>query len=141
LWGGAGGGGRGYCADYVLKHPIDIPQDVIIPISQHAITVRLKTPRAFLIGRRSLVLAAIDLDDNASRVTNKICDVAADPDLPTEMRAGDRNSMPQVPPELALSVRRRGAHGAGQAALLWHDRTIALRPHSRLAICRHVIAS
>jgi hypothetical protein len=87
------------------------------------------------------VLAAIDLDDNASRVTNKICDIATDPNLPTEMRARERNSMSQVPPQLALSVRRRGAHGAGQAALLWHDCTIALRPHSRLAVCRHAIAS
>ena len=101
MWGGVGGGGGRYCADYVLEHPIDIRQYVVVPTSQHAITVRFDILRALFIGRR-FVLASINLDDNASRVTDKIGDVAADANLAAEMCAGYRDAMAQVPPELAL---------------------------------------
>jgi hypothetical protein len=84
------------------------------------------------------VLASIDLDDNACRVTGKIGDVAADSNLATEMSAWRRKSVAQVPPQLPLGFRRSGAHRPGKATLRWHDRTIALRPDSRLVTCGHV---
>ena len=87
------------------------------------------------------MLASIDLDDDAGRVTSKIDDVAVNTNLPTEMRSQCWNSMAQVPPELPLGLRRSRAHRAGEATLRRHDRAIALRPDSRLVACGHVIAS
>jgi len=102
--------------------------------------VRFDILRALFIGRR-FVLASINLDDNASRVTDKIGDVAADANLAAEMCAGYRDAMAQVPPELALGVRQRSPHRAGEAALWWHDRTIALGPYCWLVVCGHFRAS
>src|SRR5262245_7546786 len=50
LWGGAGGGGRNYCAENVLQHTIDIRQHIVVPISQDAVAIRFKYLRAFFVG-------------------------------------------------------------------------------------------
>ena len=128
------------CAHNVLEHAIDIRQHVVVPIAQHAIAVRFENSRAVVIGSRSLsMLATIDLDDDASRVTRKIDDVTANSNLATEMRAWRRNSVTQVPPEFPLRFRRRGPHLAGELTLSWHDRAIALGPDSRLVPCGHIV--
>jgi len=44
------------------------------------------------------MLTAVNLDNDAFGVTGKIGDVSADPNLATEMRAGHRKGMTQVPP-------------------------------------------
>ena len=125
----------------VLEHAIDIRQHVVVPVSHYAVGVRFENSRAPLISRRSVVLASIDLDDDAGRVTSKIDDVAVNTNLPTEMRARCWNSMAQVPPKLPLGVRWSSAQGAGEATLRWHDLTITLGPDSRLVSCRHIIVS
>src|SRR5262249_37953261 len=57
------------------------------------------------------------------------------------MSARRRNSVAQVPPELALGFCRSGAHHPGEATLRWYDRTIALRPDSRLVPHGHITVS
>src|SRR5262249_52313943 len=52
---GASGEGLGArvvvdCAQNVLEHAIDIRQDIVVPIAQHAIAVRLENSRAVIIG-------------------------------------------------------------------------------------------
>ena len=77
------------CAQNVLEHAIDIRQDIVVPIAQHAIAVRFENSRAAVIGSRSLsVLTTIDLDNDAPRVTSKVDDVAANSNLATEMCLG-----------------------------------------------------
>ncbi len=140
-WGGVGGGGRCYCAENVLKHAVNIRQHVVVPIPQHAVAVCFENLRALFLSCRSTVLASIDLDDDACRVTGEIGDVAANSNLATEMRARCRKPVAQVPPELPLGFRRSSAHRLGEAALRRHDRAITLRPDSRLVTCGHVIVS
>src|SRR5262249_3666658 len=128
------------CAQNVLEHAIDIRQDVVVPIAQHAIAVGFENPRAVVIGSRSLaVLATIDLDNNAPRVTRKIDDVAANSNLATETCASAGKPVAQVPPEFPLCFRRRGAHLAGELTLSWHDVAIALGPDSRFVPCGHIV--
>src|SRR3954454_3990436 len=86
------------------------------------------------------MLTAIDLDDDARRVTGKVSDVTADSNLTAKMRAGGRKAVAQVPPELSFRFRRRRAHRTSEASLRWHDRSIALGPDSRLVLCRHGVA-
>jgi hypothetical protein len=54
-------------------------------------------------------------------VTGKIDDVAANPNLATEMSARGTNSVAQVPPELPLGFGRSSAHRARETTLGWHD--------------------
>jgi len=49
------------------------------------------------------VLAAIDLDDQASLATNEIADIRTDRLLTNELAAGEL-SAPKVPPEFGLRV-------------------------------------
>jgi len=67
------------------------------------------------------MLAAVNLDNNAPRVTTKVDDVAANSNLATEMCASSGKPMAQVPPELPLRFRRRGPHLAGELTLPWRD--------------------
>jgi hypothetical protein len=84
--------------------------------------VRFENSRAVVIGSRSLsMLATIDLDDDAPRVTGKIDDVAANANLATEMCASGGKPVAQVPPEFPLCFRRRGPHLAGELTLSRHD--------------------
>ena len=53
------------------------------------------------------MLAAIDLDNEATRVTSKINDVAANANLTTEMCALDGKPVAKVPPQSALRFCRR----------------------------------
>ena len=85
------------------------------------------------------VLAAVDLDDNAGRVTGKVSDVTANSNLATKVRARRKEPVAQVPPELAFRFGRSRAHRTGEAALRRHDRSIALSPNSRLVFCGHVV--
>jgi hypothetical protein len=67
------------------------------------------------------MLAPVDFDNDASRVTGKIDDVATNSNLTTEMSAGGMNSVAQLPPEFALGFRRGSAHCAREATLRRHD--------------------
>jgi hypothetical protein len=87
------------------------------------------------------VLAAIDLDDNAGRVTGKVSDVTANSNLATKVCAGRKEPVAQVPPELAFRFGRSRAHRTGEAALRRHDGTIALRPNSRFVVRGHLVVS
>jgi hypothetical protein len=140
LWGGVGGGGRCYIAENVLEHAIDVRQHVVIPVSQHPVSVRCKGLCARLVGIGSTVLAAIDLNDDARRVTGKVSDVTTNSNLPAKMRAGCGQSVAEVPPELPFRFRRRRTHRTSEATLRGHDRSIALGPDSRLVVCRHGVA-
>ena len=128
------------CAQNVLEHAIDIRQHIVVPIAPHAIAVGFENSRAVAIGGRSLsVLATIDLDNDAPRVTGEINDVAANSNLATEMCAWRRNSVAQMPPKFPLCFRRRGPHLAGELTLPWHDCAIALRPDPRLVPYGHIV--
>ena len=102
---GASGEGLGArvvvdCAQNVLEHAIDIRQDIVVPIAQHAIAVRFENSRAVVIGSRSLsMLTTIDLDNKAPRVTSKVDDVAANSNLATEMCTSGGKPVPQVQPQ------------------------------------------
>jgi hypothetical protein len=93
LWGGVGGGGRRYFAENVLEHATDVRQHVVIPVAQHPVAVRCKDLRARFVGRGSTVLAAIDLNDDARRVTGKVSDVTANSNLTAKMCAGRGKSV------------------------------------------------
>src|SRR4051794_6650152 len=86
------------------------------------------------------MLTAIDLDDDARRVTGKVSDVTANADLAAKVRARRREPVAQMPPKLALGFCRRRAHRPSEATLRRHDRSITLGPDSRLVLCRHGVA-
>jgi hypothetical protein len=66
-------------------HPLGIFQDFIIPEAYDPITCALQEPApvGFLL-RQRIMLAAIDLDNQAGFVTDKICNVAAERHLTAE---------------------------------------------------------
>ena len=67
-------------------HALGIFQDFIIPEAYDPITFALQEPApvGFLL-RQRIMLAAIDLDNQAGFVTDKICNVAAERHLTAEL--------------------------------------------------------
>ena len=102
----------------LLKHAFDIPKHVVVPEAQNAITVRLQRSRSFGIcnSARSM-LTTVDLDNEMRSVTCEVHDVLLDPNLPTEMRTADRETMTEMPPEFALGVSGGRTHLARKPAL------------------------
>ena len=108
------------CAQNVLEHGVDIRQHVVVPVAQHAVAVRFETSCAVVIGSQSRpVLATIDLDNNAPRVTSKI--EPPDSNLASEMCASGGKPVAEVSPKFPFSFCRRRPHLAGELALSWHD--------------------
>ena len=103
------------CAQNILEHGVDIRQHVVVPVAQHAIAARFETSCAVGIRSRSCpVLAAIDLDNNAPRVTSKIDDIPPDSNLATEMCAWGGKPVAEVPPKFPFRFCRRRSHLAGE---------------------------
>jgi len=95
----------------LLKHPIDIGQNVVVPKSQNAVPVRLKHLGASCILVNSCrMLTAVDLDHELRRVTCKVSQITSNSHLATKMRALHLEAMAKVPPKFALCVRRFGTH-------------------------------
>jgi hypothetical protein len=118
LWGGVGGGGRGYGALNDFEHAIDVSDHVVIPEAQDAIALAFEKSGTLRIGGGHFgMLPAINLDDESSVVTGKVHDVGPQPNLPSEMRARNGQTMPQMPPEFLLCLGWRCAHRAGSGMI------------------------
>ena len=67
----------------------EIFQNLVVPKSQNSIALVLQkqTPLR-LVGRRTIVMAAVDLHDQPGFVADKVGDVWADRDLTAELMAG-----------------------------------------------------
>ena len=69
-----------------LKHAVDIPQDLVVPKPQHAITLRLYELATLGVSKCLLImLAAIDFNHELGPVRYKVSDVATEPDLSPEV--------------------------------------------------------
>jgi hypothetical protein len=83
----------------ILKHTVDISQDVIIPVAQHAIIVRCENFGALRVrGQLRCVLASIHLHNQALRMTREVNDVPINSNLTTKMRPRHAEAMTQMPP-------------------------------------------
>jgi hypothetical protein len=87
------------------------------------------------------MLASIDFNDDAFRVTGKIGNVPAYAHLATEMRTFNREPVTQVPPKFPLGFGRSGAHRTRELTLRRRLRAILLRPGSWFVRLSHVSAS
>jgi hypothetical protein len=87
------------------EHALDIGQHVVIPESQHGVTM-LGEDRgpACISCRVGGVLSTIDLDDEFELVASKIGEVRPDANLPAEMCARPAKAMAQMPPKALLGL-------------------------------------
>src|SRR5262249_48305552 len=123
------------CALNCLEHTIDIRQHLVIPETNHSITLCFENLRSLRV-RGSLfhMLLTIDLDHQLGTMTREINDVATDAHLAPEVGVRDREAMTQMPPKLLLSLGRRLAHGARKDFVRRDERAIASRPDARVFI-------
>jgi hypothetical protein len=125
----------------VLQHAVDIPKDIVVPVTQDSIAVRFENARALCIrSRLRCVLAPVNLDNYPLGMAGEIDDVATNPNLTAEMRACDSKAMTQVPPQFALGFRGSASHLPRQLALRRRLRAITLCPDSRF-VSRHDLSS
>jgi len=88
LWGGVGGGGRCDGARNLGKDAVYIGQHLVIPESQHAVTVSLKSFRTFLIYDDILhVLPTVNFNNEFGAMAREIRNVGANANLPPEVSA------------------------------------------------------
>jgi hypothetical protein len=138
LWGGVGGGGRRCGSLNVLKHPVNISQDFIIPVPQHAVAILCENSRALRV-RSYLycVLASINLNNQPLRMTREVDDVTTDSHLTTKMRSSHTEPVTQMPPQFALCLCRHTSHLPGKLSLRRLFGAITLGPNSWIVRCRH----
>jgi hypothetical protein len=123
---------------YRFQHTLEVLQNIAVPKAQNAIATRLKPSRARLIvSDPVVVLAAVDLDQQAMRQTGEIDDVWADRNLAPKTAAADL-TVSQLPPELALGVRQvpsklPGPSGSHASRLSAMSRAVAT-PHPTLPL-------
>jgi hypothetical protein len=86
-----------------IEHPLDIPKHIVIPKSQHTVTVRFEILRAPPIAHALCMLAAVDFDDDAGLVTGEVREVRTDRRLAAKVRAAWRE-LAQGMPEFFLGV-------------------------------------
>jgi uncharacterized lipoprotein YbaY len=91
------------------EHTIQVIQDLVIPETQHPVTLRFQYSCAFeIVGLPIEVLAAIHLDDQFLYRSTEIHDVAADGVLPAKVDVV--HLVPaQHPPEPGLCIGRAAA--------------------------------
>ena len=95
-------------APYVLKHIIDIAQDIIVPIAQDAIAAQFKNSCSLGIMRCIFrMLTAIDFNDEFRAMAYKICNISSDAHLPAEVRSRSLEAMAQMPPKFLFRIGRR----------------------------------
>src|SRR5262249_29245320 len=108
-------------------------EDIVVPVTKDAIALPLKETGAYRVGVRSLrVLATVDFNHDPRRMAREIDDVSPEPNLTAKMRVRERQAMAQGPPQLSLSLRRRGAHCGGAHAIWRIEGAILRRPDALL---------
>jgi hypothetical protein len=73
-----------------LKHTIHIVGEIVVPKPNDSITFRFQPSGTTLVSqavRFSVVLGAIELDDQACRHAGEVSNVGSDWNLPTKMRS------------------------------------------------------
>ncbi|OBZ92844.1 hypothetical protein ADU59_24255 [Pararhizobium polonicum] len=90
-----------------VEDGIELFEDIRIPETEDMIALALQEGCSFLVmlephGR--CVLAAVEFDDQADLMADKISKVWADGNLAAEMGAVNRNTL-QMPPEFGFSIR------------------------------------
>jgi hypothetical protein len=84
-WGAVAESGRNH-----FHYPLDIPEHVVVPETQHAIAARFEVRGSSRIGidaSRFIVLSTIDLDHKPRPMAAEVSEVWSDRRLSPEMRA------------------------------------------------------
>jgi hypothetical protein len=85
--------------------------------------------------RLRCMLTAVNFKNQASCMAGEVGDIAANANLPAEVGIWSLQAMPEVPPELPLSICRIGTHLAPEDTLRrYRHATISASPGARLFI-------
>src|SRR5262245_15773565 len=118
-WGGVGGGGHVLqSVNDDMHDAFNISEHVVVPESQHAVSIVTQISLPLAIAKRVLglaMLSAVKFDDHPRRVACEIRKIRSDGCLASKMRSLDFNST-QVPPQLSFGV----SHVAARATRAWH---------------------
>jgi hypothetical protein len=112
LWGGVRGGGRDSGEDGV-ENGVEFDHHIAIGEAQNAIALRVQEGGAPFIVRaiaKKAVLIPINFNDQHQSVGTEINNVRPDRHLPAEVRAFERQSRANRPPQPALGICHFFAH-------------------------------
>ena len=88
-----------------LQYPVDIPQHLVVPETDHAVAVGFDDARAVRVGGAGCVLSAVEFDGEAQGSAGEVGDEVADGELPRELHALEA-ARAQVQPQALPGVGR-----------------------------------